>query len=481
MNAPANAPSATAPAPVPSVAAPVDVPSVAAPANVLSVAAPADVSSVAASASVSSVAAPANAPSVAAPAPVSSLPASAYAPSATASASVSSVAAPVNAPSVTASADVPSVTASAVPRALRRHLGSLAGAVLLGVLVWRLGGGPFLDGLRRIDVAALLAALGIGAVTTVCSAWRWALVARGLRLTLPLGPAVADYYRALFLNAALPGGVLGDVHRAVRHGRGAGDLARCVKAVVLERAAGQAALAVVGAVVLVTVDSPVRSEARHAVPLVALGAVGACAVLAALRMNRGRTAATPRARSGDTRAALLSRRAWPGIAVSSAVVLAGHLALFVLAARVAGSGASATVLAPLAVLALLAMSLPLNVGGWGPREGVTAWSFAAAGLGADSGLAVAVVYGVLGFAASLPGAAVLAARVVRGRVRLRSRPAADPRHDPAGHCPRPPPASPASAVSSEKYAPKESVRLASSALPFSAEPSEGRPMTPESV
>ncbi|MGJ3561879.1 hypothetical protein ACR6C2_41015 [Streptomyces sp. INA 01156] len=28
------------------------------------------------------------------------------------------------------------------------------------------------------------------------------------------------------------------------------------------------------------------------------------------------------------------------------------------------------------------MALPLNVGGWGPREGVAAWAFGAAGLGA---------------------------------------------------------------------------------------------------
>ena len=59
------------------------------------------------------------------------------------------------------------------------------------------------------------------------------------------------------------------------------------------------------------------------------------------------------------------------------------------------------------VLALLAMALPLNVGGWGPREGVTAWAFGAAGLGAAQGLTVAVVYGVLAFAASLPGVGVL--------------------------------------------------------------------------
>jgi hypothetical protein len=160
------------------------------------------------------------------------------------------------------------------------------------------------------------------------------------------------------------------------------------------------------------------------------------------------------------RAALLSRRNGPGVLGSSVVVLAGHLALFLLAARTAGVGAPPLTLLPLAVLALLAMSLPLNVGGWGPREGVTAWAFAAAGLGAGSGLAVAVVYGVLSLAASLPGAAVVVA--------------ARRDADRSGRSYNSP-------SSSEKYAPKDSVRLASSAFPFSADPREGRPMTPESV
>ena len=61
---------------------------------------------------------------------------------------------------------------------------------------------------------------------------------------------------------------------------------------------------------------------------------------------------------------------------------------------------------PLALLAMLAMVLP-SIGGWGPREGVTAWVFGAAGLGADQGVATAVVYGVMVFVASLPGAVFL--------------------------------------------------------------------------
>jgi hypothetical protein len=44
---------------------------------------------------------------------------------------------------------------------------------------------------------------------------------------------------------------------------------------------------------------------------------------------------------------------------------------------------------------------------------VTAWAFAAAGLGASLGVATAVVYGVMVFVASLPGAVVLVAAWVR--------------------------------------------------------------------
>ncbi|MGJ3561877.1 hypothetical protein ACR6C2_41005 [Streptomyces sp. INA 01156] len=61
---------------------------------------------------------------------------------------------------------------------MRTRLGSAAGVLILTVLLWRLGTGVLLDGLRRIDGPAVLAALGIGLVTTVFSAWRWALVAR---------------------------------------------------------------------------------------------------------------------------------------------------------------------------------------------------------------------------------------------------------------------------------------------------------------
>ncbi|AEV83963.1 hypothetical protein ACWT_2478 [Actinoplanes sp. SE50] len=296
----------------------------------------------------------------------------------------------------------------------------LGGAGIIVLVLWRLGTGAFLDGLRVLDAGTLALAFGIGVVTTVLSAWRWCLVARGLGLKLSLRDATADYYQALFLNAALPGGVLGDVGRAVSHGREEGDVGRGVRAVVLERTAGQLVLLVVGGAVLFTVPSPVLTvlgEHGETVAVVA-GTVAVVALLTVGVLRRARRgsvklAGATRTGAAEIRSGLLARRNWPGVLFASAMVLAGHLATFLVAARVAGNGASLLRLAPMLLLALLAMGIPLNVGGWGPREGVLAWAFGAAGLSAEQGVTIAVAYGICAFVAAAPGAIVVAVRAAR--------------------------------------------------------------------
>ena len=246
-------------------------------------------------------------------------------------------------------------------------------------------------------------------LTTMCCAWRWRIVARGLGVDLPLGTAVAAYYRSLFLNVTLPGGVVGDVHRGISHGRDTSDVGRGLRAVAWERSAGQVVQVVLTVAVLLVLPSPVRAV----VPLVALALIAAAAGVAlAARVRpavgRSRWARLRSAAARDLRDALLARRAWPAIALASALVVAGHAATFLIAARSAGATAPPSQMLPLALLVMQAAALP-NVGGWGPREGVTAWAFAAAGLGASLGVATAVVYGVMVFVASLPGAVVLVA------------------------------------------------------------------------
>jgi uncharacterized membrane protein YbhN (UPF0104 family) len=304
-------------------------------------------------------------------------------------------------------------------RAVWRWARPAAAAATLAVLVWRLGTGPFLDGLRTVDGGALAAAAGLAVLTTVCCAWRWRIVARGLGVDLPLGTAVAAYYRSLFLNVTLPGGVVGDVHRGISHGRDTSDVGRGLRAVAWERSAGQVVQVVLTVAVLLVVPSPVRA----AMPLVALGLLAAAAgVAVAARARpaggRSRWGRLRIAAARDVRHGLLPGRAWPAIALASALVVAGHTVTFLIAARTAGATASLSLMLPLALLVMAAAALP-NVGGWGPREGVTAWAFAAAGLGASRGVATAVVYGVMVFVASLPGAAVLVVAWVR---RTRSAP-----------------------------------------------------------
>ena len=132
-------------------------------------------------------------------------------------------------------------------------------ALVFAVLVWRLGTGPFLDGLRTIDGGALAAAAGIAVLTTVAYAWRWKIVAGGLGLDLSLPAAVAAYYRSLFLNATLPGGIVGDVHRGASHGRDVSDVGHALRAVGWERFAGQVVQVLLTVLVLLAMPSPVQA------------------------------------------------------------------------------------------------------------------------------------------------------------------------------------------------------------------------------
>jgi uncharacterized membrane protein YbhN (UPF0104 family) len=272
----------------------------------------------------------------------------------------------------------------------------LIGLGILGALLWWHSTDAFVAAFRSIDPGAVVLALAIGLVTTALSAARWRLVARRLGLHLPLAGAVTDYYRSQFLNAVLPAGVLGDVHRAVSHGHRSGDVARGVRAVFLERIAGQGVAIVAGVAALFAYPALLSAMAPALIPV----GIVLVALPVLCRWRHPALAST----FSDLRAAA---RAWPGVVGLSAAALGGHLALFVVAARLAGATAPVLTLLPLMLLALLAMVLPVNVGGWGPREAVLALAFGAAGLGSAQGLTVSVVYGVLSFVACLPGAATL--------------------------------------------------------------------------
>lgn len=285
------------------------------------------------------------------------------------------------------------------------------------MLVQRVGAEPFLDGLRRISAGSLLVALAITGVTTLCCAWRWRLVADSLGVRLDPATAVAAVFRAQFLNATLPSGILGDVDRAVGTGRDAGAVGPTVRSVVWERTLGQVVQVTLTLALLLVLPSALRPDLRPVGVVVAAGAMVLVMVLVlvlALSARADRRSGdlplrAARAIGSDLREILRPRATRLGIALTSAAAVTGHLAVFLVAAEVAGVGAPAYQVLPLAAVVLLAAALPVNVAGWGPREGVAAWAFGAAGLGTSAGVTTAVVYGVMALVATLPGAVVLLA------------------------------------------------------------------------
>ena len=104
---------------------------------------------------------------------------------------------------------------------------------------------------------------------------------------------------------------------------------------------------------------------------------------------------------------MLDPAAVPAVLGTSLLAATGHALVFLVAADAAGVSAPTTTLLPIALVVLVAAAVPVNVAGWGPREGVAAWAFAAVGLGAATGATVAVAYGVLSLVATLPGAVLL--------------------------------------------------------------------------
>ena len=246
------------------------------------------------------------------------------------------------------------------------------------VLVQHLGAGPFLRAFDRITIGALGAALLVTAVTTLCCAWRWTWVAGRLDLRLDVRAAVPAYYRSQLVNQVLPGGVLGDVDRAVRHGerRGGAGSRRPCRGVGPRPGAGRAGR---------------PCPARRGRP--SLGAARHRAVLTSGRTRRRwprRPAAAAARRRGPEElrdfadARCLFGGPWLPLVLSVAAA-AGHLLVLLVALRTTGVDVPLPRQFRCCWSCWWRRRCPTNIAGWGPREGVAAWVFAPPGSGLRKG------------------------------------------------------------------------------------------------
>ena len=188
-------------------------------------------------------------------------------------------------------------------------------------------------------------------------------------------------------------------------------MSRGIRSVAWDRITGQVVLFGLALIAIPALAPPLRTWM-----LWSLGA--AVAVLVVVHAARPAFMQAVWAEARDVPGA---RDIWLRVLLLSTLAAAGHVTVFVIAARSVGVTAPALDLVPLGLVVLQVSSIPLGIAGWGPREGGAVLVFSAAGLDAGSGLAVSVTYGVLATLATVPG--VLA---------LSRRPAAGPASDPEG-------------------------------------------------
>ncbi len=295
------------------------------------------------------------------------------------------------------------MSGSAATRRVLRVLGTVA---LLAFTAWWVDVEAVLQTLRGARVAPLGLALLVSVPLALVLAGRWCFTARRMGIDLPLGVAVREYYVSMLINRVVPGGVTGDVGRALQSGRrnpqAKGAAARSV---VLERLSGQISLWLVVLVGLVVWGA----ETGARVALIVLAAAFAVGLVVVLLMGNP---AVARSRVGhwwsagltEAREAFVDRGAWIsqlGLSLLSVAVL---VVMYSACVQAIGASLRLSQLIFIAPTLLALTTLPLSVGGWGVREAASAVLFEVAGLDPSAGVAASAAFGAVNLVAALPGA-----------------------------------------------------------------------------
>lgn len=263
--------------------------------------------------------------------------------------------------------------------------------------------------LQGTSIPLFLAAGCVMVLQVLLAAVRWRLVMTHKRIQLPLQSLLRYFWLGLFFNQVLPSSVGGDAVRAyclVREGYGIGSAS---VAVLLDRLLGM-----VGLVLLVIVALPLSISyisdgamrlALHAVVVGAFGVIGFILVLDRLTANfrKWRIVRGMAALSKDARGLLFSTD--PGvrlILLSIGVHLISILAIAVLALAIE-IGVHWTAFVVVVPVAILLMTVPVSIAGWGVREGVMVVGLGYAGVAAEQAVALSILFGFLVLVVALPG------------------------------------------------------------------------------
>ncbi len=291
-------------------------------------------------------------------------------------------------------------------------IGLLKAAFTVGALVWllhRIGTATLVESVRSVPGKAIAVVATLATLQALLSAIRWHLILRYLGIAVVLARSMQIYWIGMFATALLPGGVAGDGLRIWMLVRSGTELSPAVNSVLLDRLAALAGLILLIAVGLPYVDDRIApAHIRLAVSAVLLvGLAAAFAIGLWIRIPeywlRFRVIRAAMALLVDFRTLCKSSlHAFDLICLSMLSFIMALLVIFVLF-RSLGAPVGAIETMTLGSLVILAVTLPISLGGWGLREGTMVGLFGMIGIPPTTSLAVSVVVGLLSTAVSAPG------------------------------------------------------------------------------
>jgi uncharacterized protein (TIRG00374 family) len=299
----------------------------------------------------------------------------------------------------------------------------VSAALLAAVLVYA-NVGDVVHAVRNGHWGWFFAALGLTVVAVVVGGVRWWILLEGADIDVSRLRAVRAFAASLVLNNVLPTSVGGDAVRAWLVGRESGRLLGAAAATIVDKVTSVACLFLVGWVALAADRGAVPGSVAGVFLWVSIGMLAAF-VVAALAAAGVR----PILHRLPQRLALMIREAWATLRawaastklVASVVVLGvAYQALVVLALMLVGKTVGVELSFALAsisaAIVIVAMLIPVSIGGLGVREGGFVLLLGQADIGGAKATTVSLLSaGVI----LLAGAAVVGVTALRDVRRVR--------------------------------------------------------------
>ncbi|NND92846.1 MAG: flippase-like domain-containing protein [Granulosicoccus sp.] len=281
------------------------------------------------------------------------------------------------------------------------------GILLLLLVLWLIDARAALDLFDQTDWRWIAVCVVLIQLQVVLSAIRWQVTAIRLGQDLRIRRAVREYFLATLGNLSLPGGVTGDAARIYRNRQVAG-MTVSAHSVVIERLAGQVALAVVTIIGWLSWPLLMQGSAPDIGRRLLLMAVTLLAVLLlaviATRYTAHRVAVFVRNFGPAVQRAWLDDGQWLIQGVLSVAIVSTYLVVFAACAAALHQPLPVAAVVSIVPLVLLSMVIPVSIGGWGIREAVAASLWPLAGLSAESAVATSILYGLVSVLGTVPGA-----------------------------------------------------------------------------